>query len=272
MATDTNRGRGSHGGGGGGDSDRPQWRRRPGDRRRPARRSAAGDESNRGELIDKVVKIKRCAAVVKGGRRFSFAAMVVVGNGRGKVGWGYGKANEVQPSVEKAVKEGSRSMFEIDLDGGTIPHRVEGTLRLRPRGAGPRRPGHRRDRRQRGPRRLRSGRHPEHPHQELRLEQSHQPGQGHARGLAAIAHAGRHRTPAGSHAVMNLHDVNAGIKKNKKKKRVGRGPGSGHGKTSGRGHKGQGQLAGWSARPIFEGGASPLIRRIPKRGFHNQWG
>ena len=71
---------------------------------------------------------------------------------------------------------------------------------------------------------------------------------------------------------MNLHDVNAGIKKNKKKKRVGRGPGSGHGKTSGRGHKGQGQLAGWSASPIFEGGASPLIRRIPKRGFHNRFG
>ena len=53
---------------------------------------------------------------------------------------------------------------------------------------------------------------------------------------------------------MNLHDVNRGIKKNKKRKRVGRGPGSGHGKTSGRGHKGQGQLAGWSASPIFEGG------------------
>jgi large subunit ribosomal protein L15 len=71
---------------------------------------------------------------------------------------------------------------------------------------------------------------------------------------------------------MNLSDVNSGIKKNKKKKRVGRGPGSGHGKTSGRGHKGQGALAGWSASPIFEGGASPLIRRIPKRGFHNRFG
>ncbi|HTU24685.1 MAG TPA: 50S ribosomal protein L15 [Pirellulales bacterium] len=71
---------------------------------------------------------------------------------------------------------------------------------------------------------------------------------------------------------MNLNDVNAGIKKNKKRKRVGRGPGSGHGKTSGRGHKGQGQLAGWTAPPIFEGGASPLIRRIPKRGFHNRFG
>ena len=68
---------------------------------------------------------------------------------------------------------------------------------------------------------------------------------------------------------MNLHDVNRGIKKNKKKKRVGRCIGSGHGKTSGRGHKGQGALAGWSAALIFEGGASPLIRRIPKRGFNN---
>ena len=83
-------------------------------------------DSNRGELIDKVVKIKRCAAVVKGGRRFSFAAMVVVGNGKGKVGWGYGKANEVPPSVEKAVKDGSRNMVEIALENGTIPHRVLG--------------------------------------------------------------------------------------------------------------------------------------------------
>ena len=70
---------------------------------------------------------------------------------------------------------------------------------------------------------------------------------------------------------MNLDDIHRGVKKHKKRKRVGRGPGSGHGKTSGRGHKGQGQLAGWSASPIFEGGASPLIRRIPKRGFHNQF-
>lgn len=83
-------------------------------------------ETTRGELIDKVVKIKRCAAVVKGGRRFSFAAMVVVGNGRGKVGWGYGKANEVPPSVEKAVKDGARSMQEVTLEGSTIPHIVEG--------------------------------------------------------------------------------------------------------------------------------------------------
>ncbi len=83
-------------------------------------------ESHGQELIDRVVKIKRCAAVVKGGRRFSFAAMVVVGNGKGRVGWGYGKANEVPPSVEKAVKCGSRNQIEIALEGSTIPHRVNG--------------------------------------------------------------------------------------------------------------------------------------------------
>ena len=77
-------------------------------------------------VAEKVVKIKRCAAVVKGGRRFSFAAMVVVGNGNGRVGWGYGKANEVPPSVEKAVKDGMRSMIDVQLDGSTIPHQVIG--------------------------------------------------------------------------------------------------------------------------------------------------
>ncbi len=84
------------------------------------------NESIQGELIDKVVKIKRCAAVVKGGRRFSFAAMVVAGNTNGKVGWGYGKANEVPPSVEKALKQATRSLIEVSLENGTIPHEVTG--------------------------------------------------------------------------------------------------------------------------------------------------
>lgn len=84
------------------------------------------EESKRGELIDKVVKIRRCAAVVKGGRRFSFTALVVVGDGQGKVGWGYGKANEVPPAVEKAVKDGSRSLVDIPMKDSTIPHSVKG--------------------------------------------------------------------------------------------------------------------------------------------------
>jgi len=84
------------------------------------------EESMPGDLLDRVVKIKRCAAVVKGGRRFSFAAMVVVGDGKGKVGWGYGKANEVPPSVSKAQKQASRSMVDVPLVDGTIPHQIWG--------------------------------------------------------------------------------------------------------------------------------------------------
>ena len=80
-------------------------------------------DSARGEYVDKTVQIKRCAAVVKGGRRFSFAALVVVGDGKGKVGWGYAKANEVPPAVEKAQKQASRSMVTVPLVGAeTIPH------------------------------------------------------------------------------------------------------------------------------------------------------
>ena len=70
---------------------------------------------------------------------------------------------------------------------------------------------------------------------------------------------------------MRLNDVNRGINKNKKRKRIGRGPGSGHGKTSGRGHKGQGSRGGHSMLPIFEGGRMPLVRRVPKRGFNNKF-
>jgi large subunit ribosomal protein L15 len=70
---------------------------------------------------------------------------------------------------------------------------------------------------------------------------------------------------------MNLNDVNRGITKHRKRRRVGRGPGSGRGKTSSRGHKGQQSRAGWSIHPTFQGGAMPLIRRVPKRGFFNKF-
>jgi large subunit ribosomal protein L15 len=70
---------------------------------------------------------------------------------------------------------------------------------------------------------------------------------------------------------MKLNDVHRGIQKNKKRRRIGRGPGSGHGKTAGHGHKGQQSRAGWSIHPIFQGGAMPLVRRIPKRGFNNKF-
>jgi small subunit ribosomal protein S5 len=80
-------------------------------------------------LEDRVVKIRRCAAVVKGGRRFSFNALVVVGNNRGQVAVGYGKANEVPPAVDKATKDATERMKRqkrVSLRNDTIPHRVVG--------------------------------------------------------------------------------------------------------------------------------------------------
>jgi small subunit ribosomal protein S5 len=86
-----------------------------------------GDRGDRNSgIIDRLVKIRRCACVVKGGRRFSFTAMVVVGDGKGKVGYGYAKSNEVPPAVEKATREGGRQLKEVNLTGTTIPHRVLG--------------------------------------------------------------------------------------------------------------------------------------------------
>ena len=70
---------------------------------------------------------------------------------------------------------------------------------------------------------------------------------------------------------MDLNEVHRGIVKFKPRTRVGRGPGSGHGKTSSRGHKGHGSRAGWSRKPTFQGGMLPLVRRVPKRGFNNKW-
>ena len=80
-------------------------------------------------LEDTVVKIFRCSKVVKGGRRFSFAALVVVGDRAGTVGIGYGKANEVPLSVEKAVKDAKKSLNKIALVGRTIPHQITGKYR-----------------------------------------------------------------------------------------------------------------------------------------------
>src|SRR6266567_4562378 len=82
-----------------------------------------------GQYKDFVVKIRRSACVVKGGRRFSFNALVVVGDRKGRVSYGYGKANEVPPAVEKAIKEGEGNVNrqkKISLRGDTIPHRVIG--------------------------------------------------------------------------------------------------------------------------------------------------
>ncbi len=88
--------------------------------------SSDNRDRDRGEWSESVVAIRRCAAVVKGGRRFSFNALVVVGNGKGQVAWGYGKANEVPPAVEKGVKDAHKQMNRVNLRGGTIPHPIIG--------------------------------------------------------------------------------------------------------------------------------------------------
>ncbi len=80
-------------------------------------------------LEDTVVQVFRCSKVVKGGRRFSFAALVVVGDRAGTIGVGYGKANEVPQAVEKSVKDAKKNLHKIILDGRTIPHKVTGKYR-----------------------------------------------------------------------------------------------------------------------------------------------
>ena len=103
-----------------------------------ARRRREEEESN---LIEKVIYINRVAKVVKGGRRFSFSAIVVVGDGAGQVGVGFGKANEVPEAIRKGTEKAKRSMKAVPLVMGTIPHDVEGRFGsghvvLRPASAG----------------------------------------------------------------------------------------------------------------------------------------
>lgn len=81
-------------------------------------------ERSRDEFEEIVVKVRRCAKVVKGGKRFSFSALVVVGNRQGKVGWGHGKAKEVPFAVEKAIKDGKKRLITVPLRETTIPHKI----------------------------------------------------------------------------------------------------------------------------------------------------
>ncbi len=89
-------------------------------------RSRDRGDKQRQDSGEKVITIRRCACVVKGGRRFSFAAMVVLGNQAGEVGWGYGKGGEVPIAVDKAVRSVNRRKIRIPLNGTSIPHAVEG--------------------------------------------------------------------------------------------------------------------------------------------------
>lgn len=88
----------------------------------PKKRTVSTDP----ELEERVVAVNRCAKVVKGGRRFSFSALIIVGDRKGNVGFGLGKAKEVPEAIRKATHEAQKSMIKVAIDKGTIPHEVIG--------------------------------------------------------------------------------------------------------------------------------------------------
>ncbi|MBU0767798.1 MAG: 30S ribosomal protein S5 [Proteobacteria bacterium] len=98
-------------------------------------------ESAESEYIEKVIKISRVSKVVKGGKNFSFNAMVIVGDGKGHVGMGFGKSNEVVEAIKKGVMKAKVEQFKVNLQGDTIPHEIIGNFKatrviLKPAGLG----------------------------------------------------------------------------------------------------------------------------------------
>ena len=122
-------------------AEREREPRRGGRERNQTRGDRGGRDRNESQFLERVVTINRVSKVVKGGRRFSFTALVVVGDGNGVVGVGYGKAREVPLAISKGVEEAKRNFFRVPRVGSTIPHPVQGeaaagVVLLRPAAAG----------------------------------------------------------------------------------------------------------------------------------------
>jgi len=119
----------------------PREARRGGRERNPNRDRGSSRDADKSQFLERVVTINRVSKVVKGGRRFSFTALVVVGDGNGMVGVGYGKAREVPLAISKGVEEAKKNFFRVPRVGMTIPHPVQGeaaagVVLLRPASAG----------------------------------------------------------------------------------------------------------------------------------------
>ena len=122
-------------------AEREREPRRGGRERNQNQRDRGSRDADKSQFLERVVTINRVSKVVKGGRRFSFTALVVVGDGNGVVGVGYGKAREVPLAISKGVEEAKRNFFRVPRVGSTIPHPVQGetaagVVLLRPAAAG----------------------------------------------------------------------------------------------------------------------------------------
>jgi small subunit ribosomal protein S5 len=206
------------------------------------------------DLIEKVITINRVTKVTKGGTKLHFSALVVVGDTKGRVGFALDKANEVADAIRKSLTKAKKNLFLVPLEGSTIPHEIIGEygaakVMLKPASEGT--------------------------------------GVIAAGPVRAICEAVgikdiltkcltsnnpinvKKMDKIDTNKVIGLFNLSKPRGSRKKRKYLGRGSGSGHGKTSTRGSKGQTSRAGRHFYTGLEGGQSPLIRRIPKRGFVN---